>query len=95
MYIMTRIEFAEYTEMYSEKTGRILSYQDNYIPRLRDAKHSLLILEDKTVIGIGSLWDNYIHPHRDHISIFIIPDKRRKGLGTLLFSFISLSVFRP
>lgn len=45
----------------------------------------LLAVEEDNIVGIGSLWNNSVHPYRDYIGIYIRPDYRKKGTGKELF----------
>lgn len=82
---MNTIKIEEYRESYLNKVNAILLKDINYIPEIRSSKHSLILLENETIIGIGSIWNNSIHPYREYISIYIVPEQRNKGLGKLLF----------
>ncbi len=83
---MVSINIKEYKDLYANEINSLLQKDVNYIPKISSTKHSLLLFENQTIIGIGSIWDNSIHPYRDYISIYIDPDKRNNGFGRLLFN---------
>lgn len=82
---MNSIKIGEYKKCYLDEVNSILKKDINYISRISSGGRNLLLFEDRTIIGIGSIWDNVIHPYREYISIYIVPDKRNNGLGKLLF----------
>lgn len=55
------------------------------------ASSTLLAVQEGKIIGIGSLWNNSIHPYRDYIGIYIRPDYRKKGIGKEFFDQLSLA----
>lgn len=87
--IMNNIKIIECNELYSGKVNNLLKDR-NYIPKIENSKHVLLLLENETPIGIGSIWNSYIHPYRGYISIYIDPNKRNNGLGTMLFNELNI-----
>lgn len=82
---MKAIRMIEYKEEYLEEIKALLSKDINYMPEVANSKHSLLLRENKDIIGIGSIWGNTVHPYREYISIYIDPDKRANGFGKILF----------
>lgn len=82
---MRNIKVEEYKESYLNEINSLISKDRSYIPKISSTKYTLLLFEEQNIIGIGSIWDNFIHPYRDYISIYIDPNKRYKGLGQLLF----------
>lgn len=87
---MIDIKIEEYRESYLDQINDLILKDTNYIPRINNSQHILLLCENQTIIGIGSIWNNSIHPYRDYISVYIDPDKRNIGLGKLLFNELNI-----
>ena len=57
-------------------------YQVNWAGQ---ALETVLAIDDKAVIGIGSISKSELHPYRDYINVYVQPEKRRNGIGTSIF----------
>lgn len=87
---MGSIKIEEYRDSSLYEINDLLLRGINYIPKIEDAQNILLLVENEKVIGIGSIWNNNVHPYRKYISIFIDPDKRNLGFGMLLFNKLNI-----
>lgn len=81
---MRNIKTEAYQDVYFKEVTELLSENENGLPKIEDSKNMLLFKND-TIIGVGSIWLNTVHPHREYISIYIDPSERNKGLGFFLF----------
>lgn len=75
----------EYKETYLEAAKELLESSSYYLPVGEKAQVTLLVIENEEVIGVGSLWENSVHPHREYIGLSIQESKRRKGIGQELY----------
>ena len=82
---MKTIKIMEYQEEYLEEIKALISKDINYMPEIGNSKHSLLLIENKNIIGVVSIWVNTIHPYREYTSIYIDKDERCNGFAKMLF----------
>lgn len=47
---------------------------------------TVLAVDGKEVIGIGSISISELHPYREYINVYVQPEKRGNGTGTSIFS---------
>lgn len=46
---------------------------------------TIVAVDANELVGVGSLWNNPIHPYREYIGIYIKPEYRKRGIGTEMF----------
>ncbi|MFL2101496.1 GNAT family N-acetyltransferase [Desemzia sp. FAM 23991] len=83
--------FIPYEPKFGEEIDNLLKQAPYYLIWGEKASFTLLALEEDRIVGVGSLWNNSIHPYRDYISIYIHPDYRKKGIGKELFDQLFLA----
>lgn len=87
---MKSIKIEVYRESYLEEINNLILKDTNYIQKIENSQHVLLLLENETLIGVGSISNNFMHPYRKYISVYIDPGKRNNGLGMLLFNELNM-----
>ena len=72
---------------YDEKYERqIFNLLNEYPMNWGDhATETVISLDDEKVTGVGSLSKSELHPYREYINICVRLDKRRTGIGKLIF----------
>ena len=83
--------FIPYESKFDQEIEKLLKQAPYYLLWGVEASSTLLAVHERKIIGIGSLWNNSIHPYRDYIGIYIRPDYRKKGIGKELFDQLSLA----
>jgi GNAT superfamily N-acetyltransferase len=79
-----------YEEIYERQVYDLLKgYSLNWGDK---ALETVIAVDGERVAGIGSLSKKELHPYREYINIYVQPEKRRKGIGRLIFDeLLSLS----
>lgn len=75
----------EYDRYYEKEIEKLLKKNPYYIRWDDTASRRLVAIKRNKVVGIGSLWRNTIHPHREYLEIYVTPDFRRRGIATELY----------
>lgn len=72
-----------YEEKYEKQVYSLLNgYPMNWAGQ---ALEKVLAVDGEEVIGIGNISISELHPYRDYVNIYVQPEKRRNGIGTLIF----------
>lgn len=90
---MKSIKIEVYRESYLEEINNLILKDTNYIQKIENSQHVLLLLGNETLIGVGSISNNFMHPYRKYISVYIDPGKRNNGLGMLLFNELNMRYY--
>ena len=80
-----------YESTFDKKIDSLLQPAPYFLIWGEKAITTLLAVAEDNIVGVGSLWNNSIHPYRDYIGIYIHPDYRKKGIGKELFDQLSLA----
>jgi Acetyltransferases len=75
----------EYKKHFEKEVEKLLKKYPYYIQWDDTACRRLVAIKGNKVVGIGSLWSNTIHPHREYLGIYVTPDFRRRGIATELY----------
>jgi GNAT superfamily N-acetyltransferase len=59
----------------------------------RTFRRSLIAVDDGRLIGVGTLWETWLHPRRWRVTMHVSPAYRRQGTGSLLLTL--LRAMRP
>lgn len=83
--------FISYEPTFDQEINDLLQHDSYSLIWGEKASSTILAVKEDKVVGIGSLWDNSIHPYRGYIGIYIHPDYRKKGIGKELFDQLFLA----
>lgn len=78
--------FIEYDKRDAEKVRELLKDNPYQLSWGEKSDVTILVVDGKNLIGVGSLWKNDVHPYRDYIGVYVHPNHRQRGIGKKLFN---------
>ncbi len=83
------VSFREVESGDKKSLNKFLNSNQFDLERMPDVKSDFICLafDGNKIMGICNIWDNFFHPYRKYVNVFVEKKYRRKGVGKGLYEF--------